>query len=78
MTFTWLSINDAADRLRLSPLTVLAMAVDGELHSRLATDHREVCAGAVAAWREQSRPSYRGGPEIGFEAEDEYRREQDT
>ncbi|MFI7114026.1 hypothetical protein ACIBK9_47450 [Nonomuraea sp. NPDC050227] len=56
MTSNWLSITDAAVVLRLTDHQVLEMAVAGELHSRLDVDRREVCAGAVAAWREQSRP----------------------
>jgi hypothetical protein len=56
VTSNWLSITDAATRLRLTEHDVREMAVSGLLHSRLDVDRREVCAGAVAAWREQSRP----------------------
>lgn len=56
MTSNWLSITDAATRMRLTEHDVREMAVSGVLHSRLDVDRREVCAGAVAAWREQSRP----------------------
>ncbi|MGW4406575.1 hypothetical protein ACWEJ6_21275 [Nonomuraea sp. NPDC004702] len=56
MTSNWLSITDAATQMRLTEHDVRELAVTGALHSRLDVDRREVCAGAVAAWREHSRP----------------------
>jgi hypothetical protein len=81
MSEPWMSISDAAVRLRLSPHEVLKMAVSGELHSRLKGDHREVCAGAVAAYAEEQRPgampSVHGGPSLPLEIEADYERRKD-
>ncbi|GAA2861011.1 hypothetical protein [Nonomuraea rubra] len=78
MSALWISLSDAAVRLRLPVHEVRRMAVEEEILSRPAGDHLEVHAGAVAALVERQRPTVGGGPEIGDEAEDLYRKEQAT
>ncbi|WP_157253115.1 hypothetical protein [Nonomuraea typhae] len=56
MRDVWMPLADAAVRMRLTWHEVLAMAVSGELKSRINGNQREVHAGAVAAHVEHSRP----------------------
>ncbi|GGK62188.1 hypothetical protein Sme01_04140 [Sphaerisporangium melleum] len=74
----WMTVTEAAVRMRIPEREVLEMAVAGELTHRVDLDHQVVSLASVDAWVVSHRqaPDIGGGPDIGDEAEEEYRRSQ--
>lgn len=70
-TGKWVSMDDVLELGRRQELTVVWLHEYWSVHEESVTAYLDRI-GAV----ERKRPSVRGGPDIGHEAEDEYRRSQ--